>query len=61
MREVRELKEVIGYQVRAVRRMTHQFDVLDSQKGAGLCRCARARIALVNNDSSSLIRFLRSL
>ena len=36
--------------------MTHQFDVLASQKGAVLSRCVRARIVMVNNDSSSLVR-----
>ena len=37
--------------------MTHQLDVLAGQKGAGLSRCVRARIVMVNNDSSSLLRF----
>ena len=27
------------------------------QKGAGLNRCVRARIVMVNNDSTSLVRF----
>ena len=39
--------------------MTHQFDVLAGQKGADLSRCVRARIVIVNNDSSSLVRFLK--
>ena len=29
---------------------------LAGQKGAGLIRCVRARIVMVNNDSSSLVR-----
>uniref|UniRef100_A0A0K2V0V6 Uncharacterized protein n=1 Tax=Lepeophtheirus salmonis TaxID=72036 RepID=A0A0K2V0V6_LEPSM len=37
--------------------MTHQLDVLAGQKGTGLSRCVRARIAMVNYDSSSLVRF----
>ena len=37
--------------------MAHQFDVWAAQKGAGLSRCVRARIVIVNNDSSSLLRF----
>ena len=43
---------------RAVRRMTDQFLVLAGQKGAGLSRCVRAHIAVMNNDSSSLVRLL---
>ena len=43
---VREQKEVIGCQIRAVRRMTHQFDVLTSHKDAGLNRYTRAPIAI---------------
>ena len=34
-----------------------QFDVLPSQYGADVSRCVRARIAMLNNDSSSLVRF----
>ena len=37
--------------------MTHQFDILAGQKGAGLNRYVRARIVMVNNDSSTLVRF----
>ena len=37
-------------------RMTHQFDVLAGEKGAGLSQCVRARIVMVNNDSSSPVR-----
>ena len=37
--------------------MTHQFGVLTSQKGADLSRCVGARITMVNNDSSSFVRF----
>ena len=37
--------------------MTHECDVLAGQKDAGLGRCVRARIVVVNNDSSSLVRF----
>uniref|UniRef100_A0A0K2UYK5 Uncharacterized protein n=1 Tax=Lepeophtheirus salmonis TaxID=72036 RepID=A0A0K2UYK5_LEPSM len=37
--------------------MTHQFDVLASEKGVGLSQCVRARIVIVNNDPSSLVRF----
>ena len=37
--------------------MIHQFDVLAGQKRAGLSRCVRARIVMVHNDSSSLVRF----
>ena len=37
--------------------MTHQFGVLAGQKGADLRRRVRARIAMVNNESSSLVRF----
>ena len=37
--------------------MTHKFDVLAYQKSAGLSRCVRARIAMVSNKSSSLVRF----
>uniref|UniRef100_A0A0K2TKE5 Uncharacterized protein n=1 Tax=Lepeophtheirus salmonis TaxID=72036 RepID=A0A0K2TKE5_LEPSM len=37
--------------------MTHQFYVLDGQKGVDLSRCVRARIVMVYNDSSSLDRF----
>ena len=33
-----------------------QFDVLASQKGAGLSRCVRARI-IMNNDLCFLVRF----
>ena len=51
--DVRKYKEVIGRQVRAV----HNFDVLADQKDAALSRCARTRIAIVNNDSSCLVRF----
>ena len=40
--------------------MTHQFDFVASQKGAGLSQYVRARIAMVNNDSSSLVRFSKS-
>ena len=54
---MREFKEVIGCQVKAVRRQTHQFNVLTGQKGAGLSRCVRARIGMVNNYSSSHVRF----
>uniref|UniRef100_A0A0K2TFH4 Uncharacterized protein n=1 Tax=Lepeophtheirus salmonis TaxID=72036 RepID=A0A0K2TFH4_LEPSM len=41
---------------RAVRGMSHQFDILAGQKGAGLRRCVRTRIFMVNNDSYSLVR-----
>ena len=54
---MRAEKEVIGCQVWAVRRMSHQFDVLAGQKGAGLSRHVRAGIVMVNNDSSSLVCF----
>ena len=37
--------------------MTHQFDVLAGQNDAGLSQCVRARIAMVNNNSSALVRF----
>ena len=37
--------------------MTRHFDVLVGQKGAGLSRCVRARIVMVNNDASSLFVF----
>ena len=37
--------------------MTHQYDVLASQQGADLNRCVRARVIIVNNDLSSLVRF----
>ena len=52
-----EYKEVIGCQVTAVRWLTHQFDILVGQKGAGLSRCVRACIVMLINDSSSLVRF----
>ena len=55
--DLRKQKEVIGCQVRAERRLTHQFDVLSDQKGADLSRCARTRIAIVNIDTSFLVRF----
>ena len=55
--DVRQNREVIGCQVRAVRRMAHQLKHWASQKGAGLSRCVRAGIVMVNNDSSSLVRF----
>ena len=34
-----------------------QFDICGGQKGAGLRRCVRVRIVMVNNDSSSLVSF----
>ena len=37
--------------------MTHQFDVLAGQKGAGLSRYVRARIVMVSNGLCSLVRF----
>ena len=38
--------------------MTHQSDVLAAgQKGANLSWCVRARIVMLNNDSSALVRF----
>ena len=37
--------------------MIQQFDVLAGQKGAGLSRNVRARIVMLNNDLSSLVRF----
>ena len=38
-------------------RLTHQFDIWAAQKGADLSRCARTRIAIVNNVWSFLVRF----
>ena len=35
----------------------NQLDILVGEKGAVLSRCVRARIVMVNNDSSSLVRF----
>ena len=54
---MRELSEVIWCQVRAVRRITRQFDVLAGQKGAGISPYVRARNVILNNDSSSLVPF----
>lgn len=34
-----------------------EFEVLAGQKGADLSRFVRARIVMVHNDSSSLVRF----
>ena len=39
-------KKVIRRQVSAIRRMTHQIDVLSAQKCSCLSRCVRARIAV---------------
>ena len=52
---------LIWCQIRTVRLMTHQLDVLADQKGAGLSRCVRARIVMVNNEFSSLVRFSKTL
>ena len=35
----------------------YQFDVLAGQKAADLSRCVSARFVMLNNDSSSLVRF----
>ena len=47
----------LGCQARAVRRMTYQFDALADQKSADLTWCVKAHIAMVNYDSSSVVRF----
>ena len=47
----------IRCQVRAARRMTHQFDVFFGQKDADLNRCVEVRIVMMNNDSCSHVCF----
>ena len=42
-------------------RMTHQFDVLADQKGAGLSRSVRASIVSCSHRSCSFLEFLRGL
>lgn len=55
--DIREQEEVIGCQVRTKRRMSHQFDVLTAQKFTCLTRCVRARIVMMENDSSLAVVF----
>jgi len=50
--DVREWKEVIGCQISAVWRMTHQFDLLACEISGCLSRCVKARIVVVENDPS---------
>ena len=40
-----------------MRRLANQFDAIAGQKAADFSRCAKTRIAIVNNDSSFLVRF----
>ena len=54
---VRKQKEVIRSQVRTIRRMTHEIDVLSAQKCSCLSRCVRARIVVVKSDPSSAVGF----
>ena len=49
--------EVIRCQVRTIRRMTHQIDVLSAQKCRCLSWCVRARIVVVKSDPSSAVGF----
>jgi len=44
-------------QIRAVRRITHQSDVLAGQKLSALRWCVRARIVMVHKDPPNLVRF----
>ena len=55
---VREQEEVIQYQVRTIRRMTHKIDVLSAQKFSCLSRCVRARIVVVKSNPSAAVDFL---
>ena len=50
---VREQKYVIRCQVRTIRRMAYQIDVLSGQKYSCLSRCVRARIVVVKSDPFS--------
>lgn len=53
-------KKIIRYHIRAVRRMTHRFNVLTGQKFLCYSRCVRARITMLNNNPSLHYFFTRT-
>ena len=52
---VREQKEVIRSQVRTIRCMAHNIDVLSAYNFSYLSRCVRDRIVMVKSDAPSTV------
>ena len=48
---------VIRCQIKTIRRMAHQIDVLSTQNCSCLSRCVKARIVVVKTDPSSVVGF----